>query len=59
MQLDPWISDRQSQPLAEDIIAPRTASVHADANFAGLQDTDAAGSKWRALIRGSCDRIES
>ena len=43
--------DRLPQPFDEHVIAPRTASIHADADFVSLQDIDEAGcGKLRALV---------
>jgi len=51
MQIDLFVFDRLPQPLDEDVVAPRTASIHADADFVSLQHIDeACGGKLRALV---------
>src|SRR5882762_1859920 len=51
MQIDLFVLDRLPQPLDEHIVAPRTASIHADADFVSLKNIDEARrGKLRALV---------
>jgi hypothetical protein len=42
MQIDLFVLDRLPQPFDEDVVAPRIAPVHADADFVPLQYIDEA-----------------
>ena len=48
MQIDFFVPDRFPQSLDEHIVAPRTASIHPDADFVSLQHID----EGNCCIRG-------